>query len=253
MLNLIQNEHMKWFMKKSTKVVFLAIAVLTLGMALIMRAITTNAGITETLPGFVAFTSNFLIIVQFFAVAAAGSIVASEFEKGTIKLLLIRPKSRSTILLSKYLTSIFISLYYLAAFFLFSIIWGIIFFSGGAFNGQEGQGIWIAYGVSYLETFMMVAFAFMLSSVFRNSALAVGLGIVVGVGAKMLAGILSEFQVQWGIILLFANTNLSQYMDGNQTYFPGMTLPFSLLIIIAHLLFFVGTAWLFFLKRDVAN
>lgn len=100
---------------------------------------------------------------------------------------------------------------------------------------------------------MMVAFAFMLSSVFRNSALAVGLGIVVGVGAKMLAGILSEFQVQWGIILLFANTNLSQYMDGNQTYFPGMTLPFSLFIIIAHLIFFVGTAWLFFLKRDVAN
>lgn len=112
--------------EKSTKVVFLAIAVLTLGMALIMRTITTNAGIAETLPGFVAFTSNFLIIVQFFAVAAAGSIVASEFEKGTIKLLLIRPKSRSTILLSKYLTSIFISLYYLAAFFYFQSF-GVLF------------------------------------------------------------------------------------------------------------------------------
>ncbi|TYR80724.1 ABC transporter permease [Priestia megaterium] len=255
MFNLIQNEHMKWFYKKSTKVVFITIAVLTLLMALVMRNIVNNAGVQENAVGFLSFSSNFLIIIQFFAIVVAGSMVAKEFEAGTIKLLLIRPAKRSTILLSKYVTSIMISLYYIGAFFFFSFIWGVLFFGVSTINStsDELQNIAFTYGIFYIEIFMMMTFALMLSSVFRNSALAVGLSIVVGIGAKMLAQILAEFQVQWGKILLFANTNLLQYTDGNQPLFEGMTLGFSLFMIMAHFVFFVSVAWFFFLKRDVAN
>ena len=45
---------------------------------------------------------------------------------------------------------------------------------------------------------MMMTFAFMLSSLFRNSALASSLAIVVSIGAKAVTGIVSQFGLWWG-------------------------------------------------------
>ncbi len=121
MLKLIQNEHMKWFHKRSTKVTFITIGILTLCMALLMKKVANSAGTEDNILNFLSFSSGMLILVQFFALAVGGSMVAKEFEAGTIKLLLIRPARRSTILASKYLTLILISLYYLLSYLLFRL------------------------------------------------------------------------------------------------------------------------------------
>jgi ABC-2 type transport system permease protein len=42
-------------------------------------------------------------------------------------------------------------------------------------------------------------------------------------------------------------------MDGMKTMFDGMTIPFSIFVLVAHFVFFMGVAWAAFLKRDVAN
>ncbi|MDK8210639.1 ABC transporter permease subunit, partial [Bacillus subtilis] len=88
-------------------------------MALLMKKVANSAGTEDNILNFLSFSSGMLILVQFFALAVGGSMVAKEFEAGTIKLLLIRPARRSTILASKYLTLILISLYYLLSYLLF--------------------------------------------------------------------------------------------------------------------------------------
>src|SRR5699024_1599427 len=50
------------------------------------------------------FFSNFELFIIVIIVMIAGSIVSEEFNKGTIKLLLVKPYSRTKILLSKYIT-----------------------------------------------------------------------------------------------------------------------------------------------------
>ena len=55
---------------------------------------------------FVSDTSNLIQFAGLFAIIIAAGIVASEFNWGTIKLLLIRPIDRGKILASKYLAVI---------------------------------------------------------------------------------------------------------------------------------------------------
>ena len=59
---------------------------------------------------FVRDTSNIIQFVGMFSIIIAGGIVASEYNWGTIKLLLIRPIDRGKILVSKYMAVIAFSL-----------------------------------------------------------------------------------------------------------------------------------------------
>jgi ABC-2 type transport system permease protein len=77
---------------------------------------------------FMRISSNLLLAVQLFCLLIAGGIVSNEFSNGTIKLLLIRPVKRSTILFSKYLTVIVWALLLTTAHFLFSSLLGILWF-----------------------------------------------------------------------------------------------------------------------------
>src|SRR5699024_3977807 len=70
-----------------------------------------------------------LSIISLFTIIIAAGVVAHEFRWGTIKLLLIRPISRSAILLSKYISVLL--------FALFTLIFGAVMFLivGGIFFG----------------------------------------------------------------------------------------------------------------------
>ena len=77
---------------------------------------------------FVGDASNMILLVGMFSIIIAGGIVASEFNWGTIKLLLIRPIDRGKILVSKYMAVIAFSLILLSASFVFSALMGLILF-----------------------------------------------------------------------------------------------------------------------------
>ena len=89
----------------------------------------------------------FIIII---ILLVAGSIVSEEFHKGTIKLLLIKPFSRSKILLSKYLASIIVLLITI----LFTIL--IEVFIGGYLFGFDSLGMKVA--TYYFDTNMVVSY-----------------------------------------------------------------------------------------------
>mgnify|MGYP001946576692 CR=1 FL=1 len=210
-----------------------------------------------------------LSLVSLFTIIIASGILAREFNLGTIKLLLIRPISRSTILLSKYIAVIIFSI--LTSLFTFITAW----FTGAILFGVEGlypSGLFyldplnfssgfkfvpiipeILSGFAYqlINLIMMATFALMISSMFRNSSLAIGLAIFLMFTGNTIVQFFSD--KPWAKYILFANTNLEQYKEGHNPLIEGMTLPFSITILIVYYIVFIVLTWLFFTKRDVAG
>ena len=196
-----------------------------------------------------------------FIIIAAG-IVAGEFNSGTIKLLLIRPLKRWKILVSKYLAVLLFALDALIILFIASfIVGGIVYgFSGASqpyLGFRDGNVIEInmlwhiftTYAYACVNLLMMVTFAFMISTVFRNNSLAVGISLFLLFTGNALVGFLSQHS--WVKYILFANTNLMVYVDGAPVA-KGMTMTFSLLVLAAYFIGFNVISWLVFSKRDVA-
>jgi ABC-2 type transport system permease protein len=198
-----------------------------------------------------------------FTIVIAAGIVASEFSWGTVKLLLIRPLSRSKILLSKYLTVGLFGLLLLVIIYTLSTIVGLLLFGLPSnevphlayVNGEVVErniAFYLVgqYFLGSIDILMIGTMAFMISAVFRNSSLAIGISLflfLMGGTATMLLA--SRFE--WTKYILFANTNLSIYFDGVPPI-EGMTLAFSVIILIIYFVVFHLLAFSVFSKRDVA-
>lgn len=212
--------------------------------------------------GFVEGAAGSLIsLIALFAIVMGGRIVANEFSEGTIKLLLIRPSKRWKILLSKYIAVIGYILLMLLVLFLVSFILGGVLFSfkGSAMpflTNSNGEIIEVSmivhimqfYGLKCISLLMMVTLAFMISTVFRTSAMAIGIGVfllTVGNGITML---LSRYT--WSKYILFANTDLNQYING-QPLVEGMTMTFSIIVLIVYFIIFNVISYIGFTKRDI--
>lgn len=218
----------------------------------------------NTIWGFMDATSNLMGLITLFTIVIGAGMVASEFTWGTIKLLLIRPVNRTKILLSKYLTTFLFTLFMLALLFLISFLVGFLLFGLGeistpflAYWGGKvvelpmALNILIQYGFGSVDLLMMATFAFMISSVFRSNALAVGLSIFLLFAGSSAVGILSQFQNNnWVKYILFANTDLRVYFNGTPPI-EGMTLSFSITVLAVYYILFNLLSWLFFKKRDV--
>ena len=212
---------------------------------------------------FVKDSSQLIMLAGVFIIIVSAGIVASEFNWGTIKLLLIRPINRSKILLAKYFTVILFAILMLAIMFVFSGILGAVLFGMpdravpylNYFNGHVTEQnivvhLLIYYGLSSIDTIMLVTMAFMISAVFRNSSLAIGLSLfLLFTGGQFTALLAMKFD--WAKYLLFANTDLMQYFEGTPLV-EGMTIPFSITILILYFALFMFLAFYVFKKRDVA-
>ncbi len=204
-----------------------------------------------------------LSLVSLFTIIVAAGIIANEFKWGTIKLLLIRPLTRTQILLTKYISVLLFALWTLLFVWVSSLIVGMIFFGFEGFtattvvNRPDGvqevslfSEVMRTYGFRLVNLVMMATFAFMISAIFRQSSLAIGLAIFLMFTGNTIVEFFANRD--WAKYILFANTNLQQFSTGN-IMFEGMTLGFSITMLIVYFVLFLTLAWTFFTKRDVAG
>ncbi|WP_125003368.1 ABC transporter permease [Clostridium tagluense] len=216
----------------------------------------------NSLWGFVEGNSMLITLIALFAIVMGGGIVANEFSGGTIKLLLIRPSKRWKILLSKYISVIGYTLLMLLLLLIVSFLLGGILFSfkGSATpfltnsSGVVTEVNMIAhmmsiYGLQCINLLMMVTLAFMISSVFRNSSMAIGIGVFLLTIAPGITRLIS-MKYTWAKYILFANTDLTQYANG-QPLVEGMTMRFSIIVLIAYFVIFNVISYIGFTKRDI--
>jgi ABC-2 type transport system permease protein len=218
---------------------------------------------SNTFWGYLVDSADIIALITLFTIIVAAGSVASEFSWGTIKLLLIRPASRTKILLSKYIAALLFALFMLLLLFIFSAVIGAAAFgienisepylayqNGAVVERSMLFHVMQVYALNCADLVMMATFAFMISAVFRNHSLAIGLAtFALFVGPQVTALLAMKFD--WAKYLLFANTDLTQYIDGTPLV-EGMTMPFSIMMLLVYFVIFNGITWLIFRKRDIA-
>ncbi|MEK3882843.1 ABC transporter permease [Paenibacillus sp. PL2-23] len=269
-LNLVRNENMKMF-RAPRLYVMLSIVV---GMIMIVSGIwywNEMDNVTSTVREVLLVETSLLFwLVTIFTVIVSSSSVAEEFSTGTIKLLLIRPWSRSKILLSKYISSMLFALMLTLVFLLTALLvnWVLFDLIGGARNVDggdtgnmfmEGMGdatttlIARYYALTLLNTVMTVTISFMLSTIFRSAALAIAMALFIEIILNNLLQLLMLIDKAWIDYLLFVHMNLTKYAGGNVSPMDGMTLGFSLSVLGVYFVLFIALTWYIFNKRDVAS
>lgn len=262
LLKLISNENMKVYGRPSTVVMISLLAVMVVLLAVVNK-IYIVASVSQNLWDGILDQAWLVLIVNIFTLVIAGGIVANEFSWGTVKLLLIRPSSRSKVLLSKYLVVIIFSLLLMFILFGLSFVTNLLIYgwpeSGNSYLlGNAGskalfnssfRGVLLTYGFKYLEVFIYATMAFMLSSVSRSSALAIGLTLITMFVGPQINDLLSDYP--WSRLLLFANTDLLQYVGADSQSLQGTSLKFSLMVLTVYYGLFNLFAWVFFTKRDI--
>ncbi|MGQ8870933.1 ABC transporter permease [Paenibacillus sp. TSA_86.1] len=258
--NLLLNENMKVFRRVRTWVMLAILALISLLMPVLLRE---GMGASEAYywqPAATTVQIAFFLNTIFCVVIAAES-VAGEFTWGTIKLLLIRPWSRSKILASKYLTVVGFSILSTLLVIGMAMLSSYILFSHDApvesnIIATEALTRW---GYLYIDLFITLAIAFMVSSVFRSGALAIGLSLFIMFTQNIFSLIFNPDRYEWAKYVLFNNMNLSKYMNASSDIglmngpSAGMTLGFSLAVLAAYYVIFMVISWVVFNKRDVAG
>lgn len=208
-------------------------------------------------------------LVTLFSVIIASGNIAAEYSDGTIKQLLIRPHKRWKILLSKYITINLYSLFLLFVLIVSGYIIGSILFENGSFSEktvietyiQGGQdpiittvGAQFVKGILlYLPSLLIInTISFMLSTLFKNQSLAVGVGIFVLFLNSVLGAILFSLldRYEWFKYIIFPHLDLQIYLYGNN-YYDLLTLPFSLTILAVYYIIFMVLTFTYFQKRDI--
>ena len=134
---------------------------------------------------------DYSIIVALFAVLLGGWIMGSEFQLGTIRLLLIRPKTRTKILMSKFLAALAVSLaIYIVGSLLNIIMNGICYgfsdFGFPNYNVAGEIGFFAYYIPKLIACCITILFAyciaFMLSMLVKNIAVSIAVPIACYIG-----------------------------------------------------------------------
>ncbi len=259
MTGLIVSEQMKLWLRRNTQL-------MTGGLVLLNLVLITQerlaSPVRESFWSAVGGQSWLVFLVKIFTIIVAGGIIANEYNWGTLKLLLIRPVTRSQVLLAKYLTVMLFALCLLILLVGVSLLWNGLFYLTGLGGGADATPLvaelqWSAGAVFRLylllgvETMIYASIAFCCSVVVRSNAFAIGLTFFL-----MLFG--SEFSrlflgKTWGKWLLFNHSNLAQYAKSVPAVGTVNGLAVSLGVILAYLLVFYLIGWWLFTKRDVLH
>lgn len=201
------------------------------------------------------------MLITVFAIIIASSGVADEFTSGTIKLLLIRPWSRSKVLLSKYIAVLLYALGMVVVMLIFTVIINMIVFGFADETAAEVisplvSGSIVAYLLKYsllkyVSLVVTTTLAFMLATVSRSGALAIGLSLFLILGVNSFTVLLASIKYKWADYILFIHLDLTQYLNDTPMR-DGMTMGFSVLVLAIYYAVFVALAWYVFKKRDVA-
>ncbi|WP_210366453.1 ABC transporter permease subunit [Bacillus sp. REN3] len=205
-------------------------------------------------------------LVTLFVVVVGSANVAAEFSDGTIKQLLIRPHRRWSILLSKYIAVIIYALLMVLTLVVSGYVIGLLMFGNGDFHmkifeitleGRKEAVVGTQFFLKmlyYIPSLLVVmTIAFMLSTLFKSQALAVGIGIFVLFFSSTLGGIILMLadKYTWAKFLIFPHLDLTVYALQDKIL-EDITMPLSLAILAVYYAIFMVVTFFFFQKRDIS-
>ena len=229
----------------------------------------TNINKSDSLKGSLQyFYSKYGVFIIVVIIMIAGTIVSEEFNKGTIKLLLVKPYTRNQILLSKFLTVLIISEFVIVSTILMQILVGGILFGFGSIfepvvvynlsaNAIQEINIFAYLGIQTLTQLpiiiLLATLAFAISTIFSNSALAITISLLGYMGASIINQLAIAYKLTFMQYFVTMNWDLSQYLFGGLPYMEGMNLITSIIVCVVYLLIMLIPTFIIFKKRNIKN
>ena len=229
----------------------------------------TTVGDTSSAKGILLSTFEeyeIFLIVMF--MMTAGVIVSEEFSKGTIKLLLIKPYKRSTILASKFITSIIVAIIVIILVILMQFVVGGLIQGFDSFKNPTIIYDHTINNVKQINTIqylamqalgkapmyiLLMTLAFAFSTIFTNSALAITISLLGYMGSSVINMLALNLKLNWIKYFVTPNWNLTEYFWGGIPTFEGITLPFSIAIIVIYMAIMLIPTFIIFQKKNIKN
>jgi len=229
----------------------------------------TTVGDTSSAKGILLSTFDeyeIFLIVMF--MMTAGVIVSEEFSKGTIKLLLIKPYKRSTILASKFITSIIVAIIVILLVLLMQFVVGGLIQGFDSFKNPTIIYDHTINNVKQINTIqylamqalgkapmyiLLMTLAFAFSTIFTNLALAITISLLGYMGSSVINMLALNLKLNWIKYFVTPNWNLTEYFWGGIPTFEGITLPFSIAIIVIYMVIMLVPTFIIFQKKNIKN
>ena len=224
---------------------------------------------TNTLKGILEnFYAQFGIFLIVVVVMIAGTIVSEEFNKGTIKLLLVKPYTRNKILMAKAITTLIMIIFVIAVTLVMQILIGGIIFGFDSLaepvvaynfntNTMEEMNIFANLGVQTLTQLPMIillaTLAFAISTLFSNSTLAITISLLGYMAASIINQLAIGYDLQFMKYFVTMNWDLSIYANGALPYMEGMNMTMSIIISVIYFLIMMIPTFIVFKKRNIKN
>ena len=213
--------------------------------------------------------SGYSLFIIILIIIVAGTIVSEEFNKGTIKLLLVRPYSRVKILLSKYITCLIVLVCSIICVALMqTVVGGIVFgfdsyknptvvynFTTNSLNTASMFGALATSALAILPKFiLLMTLAFTLSTVFTNSPVAIAIPLL----GTMVESIINNLAIMYekaNFLKYFVTPNwdFSQYLYGSLPDMKGISLNFSICVCLAYYIVMMALSIWNFKKKNIKN
>ena len=234
---------------------------------------TTADGMMASSGVSVLFSFGIALIAILMMILAGGSI-SQEVSSGTIKSLIISPTRRWKIYLAKLLSLLSVGVLATLLLYVTSIASTAAWFGTGGFlpyvtasGGSVTEISFFLYQladafVQFIDVFVYMLFAFMLSVITRNTAASVGIAIGVYFGGEMAMVVVNQFfKGEWINFLPFSNLSLStrffpysgltSMMNGTGLVSTGPSLTFSLCYLAVLCVCMLYIAKDSFCRRDI--
>lgn len=215
-----------------------------------------------------SFFNEYGLFIIVMIIMIAGTIVSEEFNKGTIKLLLVKPYSRNKILLAKFITVFLMIVFSILAVVIMELLVGGIIFGYDslsvpilAYNFEtqslESMSVFNYLGIEIMtqlpKLILLATLAFACSTLFTNSAVAIAIPLLGYMSADMINMLVVQFKVQFMKFFISLNWDFEEYLFGNLPKMEGMTLGFSVVICMLYFVAMIIPTFIAFKKKNIKN
>ena len=211
-----------------------------------------------------------MMLIPLLVIVIASDLVSSEHTLGSIKLLLTRPVQRWRILVSKYISlllaiSIIMAIVGILSFLLSGIVFGYKGMDAPVITGFSAQAgnldisrvrmisqwkfLLMDFGLAWFVAVVVGTLSFMLSVLIRSTAAGMGIMLAALVSGSILSTMISSWES--AKYLFMVNLNLTGYLSGIAPPIEGMTLLFSISVLVVWWLLALLISFFVFTRQDV--
>lgn len=211
--------------------------------------------------------NEYEIILVILIVMTSSVIIPSEFNKGTIKQLLLVPYKRSKILFSKYITCLLMFLFNVIILILMQVLVGSILFKSTLsipvvvynFNSNmiETYNIFYYLFLQLLAKIPMfiiiITFVFFISIITLNSVVTT----ILGLGLYLITPMVNELIINSKLLFLnltiFPHLDFTQYLFGTISRNIYGSINTSIIVVILYFVVFFILSYVVFNEKDIKN